>query len=407
MFGHFSKPKLNMRQALKRRLKIFFPALLGVALFGVVVLGFILPQTRSMIMNNKLEMIRELNHTAWSVLVSYEEQVRAGIMDRTEAEARAISRIRCMRYGQDGKDYFWINNLHPTMVMHPYRPELVDQDLSDFADPQGKKIFLVANDVVLEKDEGYVEYLWQWKDDPNRIEPKISYVKLFKPWQWVVGTGIYLTDVQRDIDLMRRKLLLIGSGVFLAVLLLAGHLVMRGLAFDKERKRMELELKKLACTDSLTGATNRRHFWSVADRELDRYRRYHRNLDLLLLDIDHFKNINDTYGHPAGDAVLRAMVRRCIRSIRKSDVFGRIGGEEFACLLVEAREEAALEVANRLRQHLADQPVVVDGTPIHYTVSIGIASVQNNDKSLDDMVKRADDALYRAKENGRNRVEVA
>ena len=104
-----------------------------------------------------------------------------------------------MRWGDEGKDYFWITDTHPTMIMHPYLPELDGQDLTTYKDKAGKHLFVEMVDEVETDGSGFVEYYWQYKDDPSRIVPKLSYVQEFKPWQWVVGTGIYVDDVDAAI----------------------------------------------------------------------------------------------------------------------------------------------------------------------------------------------------------------
>lgn len=217
-----------------------------------------------------------------------------------------------------------------------------------------------------------------------------------------------LSDDHQEIARLREQLVLAGGGVLVAAVLVSGFMVLQGIAFEKERGRMERRLHKLASTDPLTGALNRRHFWQVADMELHRHQRYFRELAVLVMDIDHFKRINDTFGHPAGDTVLLELVKRCKRNLRKSDLFGRIGGEEFAILLVETQAEAAVEVADRLRQRMADKQILVKGgIPIKFTVSIGMTNARREDDCLDDLIKRADAAMCLAKKRGRNRVETA
>jgi diguanylate cyclase (GGDEF)-like protein len=223
------------------------------------------------------------------------------------------------------------------------------------------------------------------------------------------GTVVFwfiLNDVQQEIEDMHRRLVLVGCVVFAAVLLVSGYIVFQGILFEKERNRMARKLKNLTSTDPLTGALNRRHFWRASDMELHRHHRYFRELAILVMDIDHFKRINDTFGHPAGDMVLRELVNSCVKNLRKSDIFGRIGGEEFAILLVETQAEASVEVADRLRQQLAAKQIIVDGgIPINFTVSIGVSHARREDESLDDLIKRADAALEQAKSKGCNRVE--
>ncbi|WP_052452093.1 diguanylate cyclase [Noviherbaspirillum autotrophicum] len=172
------------------------------------------------------------------------------------------------------------------------------------------------------------------------------------------------------------------------------------------RKRMETELREMATTDSLTGLPNRRHFLARMEESLAQLQRQvMQSAIVLMLDLDHFKRINDGYGHAAGDAVLRHVTRLMRDSLRKNDMAGRLGGEEFALILPGADAAGARAFAERLRQRVADTPVVHEGRPIVATISIGIAALEPGDASAGAAISRADAALYRAKGNGRNRVE--
>ena len=181
-----------------------------------------------------------------------------------------------------------------------------------------------------------------------------------------------------------------------------------GIARDiSERKKMQEELRQQAITDELTGVFNRRHFLFRADQELQRSRRYGGACSLLMLDLDGFKRINDAYGHPVGDKVLSIVVAICVRSLRSTDLFGRVGGEEFAALLTETDAKGAEVVAERIRLNI--QAAVIDATDaakIALSVSIGIATYQALD-SLTSLIQRADEALYSAKSCGRNQVCAA
>ncbi|MGQ9366257.1 GGDEF domain-containing response regulator [Azospirillum sp. ST 5-10] len=171
--------------------------------------------------------------------------------------------------------------------------------------------------------------------------------------------------------------------------------------------RMQRELERLAITDGLTGALNRRHFLERGLEEVQRARRHGRDLALLMLDIDHFKAINDTHGHAAGDDAIRTCVRTCRAMIRQTDVLGRLGGEEFAILLPETDRPGATLVANRVRGAMAITGVVLPaGRTIQFTVSVGVAFLGAADRTVESMLARADAALYRAKHGGRNRVEI-
>lgn len=172
-------------------------------------------------------------------------------------------------------------------------------------------------------------------------------------------------------------------------------------------KRMQEELKRLATTDSLTGAANRRVFMEAGAEEIYRARRYRRVMSVLMLDLDFFKRVNDHYGHAAGDAVLVALAGVCRQELRASDLFARLGGEEFAVLMPEAPTRVASDVATRLLARMAAGEVQTEKGPVRVTVSLGVATLCEADESIDDVLKRADAALYRAKEAGRNRVMVS
>jgi diguanylate cyclase (GGDEF)-like protein len=169
-------------------------------------------------------------------------------------------------------------------------------------------------------------------------------------------------------------------------------------------RRYAASLYELATRDSLTGLANRRHFMDVGNRELLLARRSGRPLSVVMLDLDHFKSVNDTYGHAVGDLVLKRFAGIALATLRNSDIIGRIGGEEFALILREMSPPDAGAVAEKLRAAIAADRS--EGLPA-FTVSIGISVVDANDKSLDDVLRRADKALYAAKAQGRNRVVVA
>ncbi|MCA9521087.1 MAG: diguanylate cyclase [Myxococcales bacterium] len=172
-----------------------------------------------------------------------------------------------------------------------------------------------------------------------------------------------------------------------------------------ENARLFSEVQRLAITDELTGTHNRRHFFTLAEREIARARRYQRPLSLLMIDVDHFKSVNDTYGHDTGDDVLKTIAARLRASIRDLDVLARFGGEEFVILLPEIDDFTAESVvAERLRQTIDDTPVSTSHGPISMTISIGVAAFHEETHDVHQLVKAADNALYGAKSSGRNRV---
>ena len=172
-----------------------------------------------------------------------------------------------------------------------------------------------------------------------------------------------------------------------------------------ERKLMEEELTRQAHVDYLTGVFNRRHFMERAEQELQRSNRYGNALSLFMLDIDHFKPINDRYGHKVGDLVLTALAQWCRTALRDADILGRMGGEEFAVLLPQTDRATAIEVAERLRALVERSSVPLEGgLPIRLQVSIGVSSMTASEDNIDVLLHRADTALYVAKNTGRNRV---
>jgi diguanylate cyclase (GGDEF)-like protein len=173
-----------------------------------------------------------------------------------------------------------------------------------------------------------------------------------------------------------------------------------------ENARLHQEVQHLAVTDSLTGMLNRRGFVQLAQRELDRSRRYNEPLSVIMLDIDHFKNANDTYGHAFGDEVLRTLSETCTANVRKMDIAGRFGGDEFIILLPETDLPAAEKVAQRIHSCFAGKAFYPGGEEVRMTVSLGVTRVSEETQDLDTLVKRVDAVLYQSKQKGRNRVEV-
>ena len=174
-----------------------------------------------------------------------------------------------------------------------------------------------------------------------------------------------------------------------------------------QRKRHARELWQLATSDPLTGIPNRRAFFESIEHERARLTRYPGEAAVLMIDIDHFKQINDTHGHAAGDAVLCHIVRQVRKLLRESDMLARLGGEEFAILLPQASREGALGLAERVRKVLEDTPLTYNDVPIYVTASVGVTIMSHTDPNTDKTLSRADHALYEAKRNGRNRVEIS
>jgi diguanylate cyclase (GGDEF)-like protein len=250
---------------------------------------------------------------------------------------------------------------------------------------------------------------------------------LAKPWAPDIARNTYfvqlrtnasrhllnaLEDLEREFDQEAKDSILGLRLILLAILILTlsallaiAIYVFRPL-FARIAKQ-QLEMISLAQTDPMTNLFNRRYFMENADAEIARHQRYGRKLSVLALDIDHFKNVNDTYGHSVGDEAIIHTVRVCQENLRKNDIMGRTGGEEFTILLPETGIAEATLVAEKLRRSIAEskiKPTSKEVGTIRLTVSIGVANLKEEDVSFFDLHKRADTCLYAAKNQGRDRV---
>src|SRR5690349_4331230 len=164
------------------------------------------------------------------------------------------------------------------------------------------------------------------------------------------------------------------------------------------------QMREQAIRDDLTGVHNRRHFVAIAEQELERARRDDMKLSLVMMDVDHFKHINDLHGHLCGDVALRAVGSMLRATTRAGDLACRLGGEEFAVLMVETQHESAIERAEQWRATLAEMTILADGTALKLTASFGVATFPDQAGSLVELLKVADTRMYRAKSLGRDRV---
>jgi len=161
----------------------------------------------------------------------------------------------------------------------------------------------------------------------------------------------------------------------------------------------------LSIIDGLTGAFNRRYLEETLKKDFDRFIRYNHIFSVIMMDIDHFKKINDTYGHQAGDEVLKHLVRMVKNIIRTSDIVARYGGEEFCVVIYGSKKDDAIYVAERIRSIIKNNEVIYLDKRIKYTVSFGVSTVHKGIKDYEELLRKADTALYRAKNSGRDRVE--
>lgn len=224
-------------------LKIIVPAILVIVLFVISFSVIFLPMVQRGFLDRKKEMIRELTNSAWSVIDEYYHEAQRGNLSEERAQEMALNKIRSIRYGDEAKDYFWITNMDNIMMMHPYRSELDGTDVSDYKDAQGTRLFAEAVRKVKESGDGYIDYWWQWKDDSTRIVPKLSYVKGFGPWEWIVATGIYLEDVKEEIKAIRATIVRITLFFVVLISIIIIYISRQSLIIERSRIDAEEELK--------------------------------------------------------------------------------------------------------------------------------------------------------------------
>ena len=238
------------------RFKILGQFVLVFVSFLALLFLWVLPSMQKAIFKEKQTQIQELVRSAYGILEDYYTLEKNGTLTREKAQEQAMGVIKKLRYGPENKDYFWINDFGPKMIMHPYATHLNGKDLNSFKDKKGKALFVEMAKVCREKGDGFVNYMWQWKDDKNRIVPKTSYVKAFAPWGWIIGTGIYVNDVAEQAAAMRNSLLLV---IVPVILLLAAILYfpLRSLGrLGDVTRQMQQASEEVHCASGEVAATS-------------------------------------------------------------------------------------------------------------------------------------------------------
>ena len=226
-------------------IRIALPALTTILLFVTAIFLIILPSLKENLLAKKREMLKELIEITWDMVATYEQMEKTGTITREEAQQQAIAIVNNLRYGPNHKDYFWINDMSAHIVVHPYRPDLRGEAVPDFRYPKGKNLLEEFVRVVKTQDAGYVDYLFQWQDDPEKIVPKLSYVKGFEPWGWVIGTGLYVEDVNVEIGLIAKQLNAISTAILLIISFLAFYIIRHTVLADRVRRIIWDERERL------------------------------------------------------------------------------------------------------------------------------------------------------------------
>ncbi|KGY14025.1 chemotaxis protein [Vibrio tubiashii] len=226
-------------------LRIVLPTVSAIVLFVTAIFYLILPLVEKSMVDQKQLMLKELTSSAVSVVDSYIQLEQSGALSMQEAQEQAAEKIKTMRYGPQNKDYFFITDMHPRMIMHPYRGDLTNQDLTHRFENENSDdypIFVEIVKLVKRSHEGYLEYLWQWKDDETITAPKMTYVEGVEEWQWIVGTGVYLEDVQQEIDRLESTLYRVFVAITVGLALILFYVMAQSKGIERRKLRAEMAL---------------------------------------------------------------------------------------------------------------------------------------------------------------------
>ena len=373
----------------------------------------------------KMTFVKYFKPFGWSLgtgeyLVNFEFLLQQSIID-------TLNRIIP---SDTAPEYIFIYKLHnmnggdefATMLVNPNRPDLIGQKISDnYLDIKGKMFRKEMLQGIRDTGDAYVSY---WYKKPGYEDPgsKLSYFKYYPEWDWIVAKGISLDDMNKRIAKFQESLnqetnKTIRNFIYFIVVLSIGFLII-GFIFSKGIQRIFLgyksiqeaqqhelecvnvELKIQSITDPLTSLFDKGYFNDHLEIEIARSRRHGSVLSLVIFDIDKFKQVNDNYGHLAGDDVLKALARLCQKNIRASDILARWGGEEFVILSPESDSKRTIVFAEKLRRLIEEYSFSI---PSQVTCSFGVTEYKEGD-SVDSFINRADRALYKAKQEGRNKV---
>ncbi|MCO7223256.1 diguanylate cyclase [Pleionea sp. CnH1-48] len=374
---------------LKPRRRLFLIFLISLSGMFIILALFYYGLNTSLI-NEKKSQSNHLTTASIGVVKYYYRLFKEQKMTESDAKRKALDTIENMTFS--GQGYYWINDGNGILLMHPYTSEYVGTDVRVLKDINGVYMF---REFIREAKAGggYVEYYWPKPNGEEKF-PKLSYVGYFEPWDWVVGTGLYIDEMQQDIQSYANRA--IGVVVFFAFLFFVATMYFM-------RKLVE-ELRSKAIRDPLTSLYTRRYLNErLSELQLKMKRESDARLAVLFMDIDHFKNINDTYGHNKGDAVIEKTGKVILSMSRPDDICVRYGGEEFVVIAVSEHTEVAELLAERIRLSLNGVQFDDNSESFNVTLSVGVAYQKENEE-LSDTIERADQNLYKAKEEGRDRV---
>lgn len=321
--------------------------------------------------------------------------------------------------------YIWVNQIidyeggenYAIRAVHPNLPHTEGMLLStQMEDRDGNRPYKRELEGIKSSGELYHDYYFK-KLDSGKIAHKLSFAKLYKPFDWVIATGIYLDDfdalivnktkdIEENYQYQRYLSIVISLIAILSLTVVVYYFIYKIksliLIYETEINNYIEKIEKMATTDALTGLYNRLELDNINRNELEKAKRYQHTFSVIMVDIDYFKSVNDTYGHQVGDTTLKAIASILQSSVRSVDSLGRWGGEEFLIICCDTDLDGALQLAEHIRVAIELYEFETIG---HKSCSFGVSEYKEDD-TQESMLKRADDALYRAKEEGRNRVRA-
>ena len=218
--------------------KLLFPFLGTLTAVIILVFAIIIPKSKDIHFSHQKEFIEQYTEMAVSILEDHNELTERGVFTAEESKELALNHIRELRHGRDEKNYFWIIDTRPVVIMHPYRTDMEGMDVSDYQDNEGTYLFNEMVELAEEKGKGYVSYYWQFKDQPEIVAEKLSYIELFEPWDWIIGTGLYLEETYQQISSLINSITIISLIVLSIILGLSVYLLRQG--FFITRTKYEL-----------------------------------------------------------------------------------------------------------------------------------------------------------------------
>ncbi|RKF22295.1 PAS domain S-box protein [Alginatibacterium sediminis] len=225
--------------------RIVLPTIAAIILFITSIVFVIVPLVEDSMVDQKRQMLRELTSAAVSIVDSYVELEQQGVLSLSQAQAKAAIEIKTMRYGPENKDYFFITDMHPNMVMHPNLSDLTGHDLTQYTNNEqqtGPSVFVRIVQLVNANQQGFLEYQWQWKNDPTLTAPKMTYVEGIEEWGWIIGTGVYIEDVEQGIAKLENTLSRIFVAITLGLIVLMSYVITQTRKSEIKKKRAELAL---------------------------------------------------------------------------------------------------------------------------------------------------------------------